>query len=190
MWYVWGVRFQWSNLDKWPRVYSPTIQKPDHLKSILQKGPDFEWSHCTSSPYFDLLLLFHRYLRFRGSNGILLYKRFENCRKYFRVGLQKVQDKSWLHLGVPWLPVPPERGEQHTGALRTGSHIWLTHPWAITVSIHSSKQFFLQKAVGQKCTDMTLLCIQFEKIGRGLWRKLSEVRGSALLAEREGGVNT
>ena len=42
---------------------------------------------------------------------------------------------------------------------------------------------FLWKVVRQNDTDVTSFCIQFEKLGRGL---LFAVRGSVLIAEREG----
>ena len=52
---------------------------------------------------------------------------------------------------------------------------------------HLYYTIFFAKVVRQRCIDVTSFHMQFEKIGRGLLRKLSGVMGSALLAKIEGG---
>ena len=60
-------------------------------------------------------------------------------------------------------------------------------PIGPNVERRSNIQFLLRKLVRQRRNNVTSFCMQFEKIGRGLFKKLSRVRGSVLLAERKAG---
>ena len=55
----------------------------------------------------------------------------------------------------------------------------------LVVNQSSIQLVFLRKVVRQSHTDVTSLCMQFEKIGSGLLREAFRGEGSVLLAKRE-----